>query len=89
MYLKWKGLPCVLTAPCQNGAACTNNNLGGYSCTCVTGYTGVNCQYGKKKFSNPLIKILNIKTLFIKLSIHIPQDYFPMWINEIKQIIID
>ena len=47
-----KALPCILSNPCQNGAPCTNNNLGGYTCTCVTGYTGTNCQY-------PLPCILN------------------------------
>ena len=41
-----KALPCILSSPCLNGATCTNNNLGGYTCTCATGYTGVNCQYG-------------------------------------------
>ena len=43
---KQKALPCILTSPCQNGATCTNNNLGGYSCTCLTGFTGTNCQFG-------------------------------------------
>ena len=41
-----KALPCILTAPCQNGAACTDDNIGGYTCTCASGYTGTNCQYG-------------------------------------------
>jgi hypothetical protein len=40
-------LPCTLTKPCQNNAACGDNNLGGYTCTCITGYNGVNCEYGK------------------------------------------
>ena len=44
---KCQALPCVLISPCKNGATCTNDNLGGYSCTCATGYTGTNCQYGK------------------------------------------
>ena len=43
---KFKALPCILANPCLNGAACTNNNLGGYTCTCASGYTGTNCQYG-------------------------------------------
>ena len=43
----FKARPCILTAPCRNGATCTNDNLGGYSCTCASGYTGINCQYGK------------------------------------------
>ena len=47
MKNKCQALPCVLISPCKNGAKCTNDNLGGYSCTCATGYTGTNCQYGK------------------------------------------
>ena len=47
LKLKSKALPCVLSSPCQNGATCTNNNLGGYTCACATGYMGTNCQYGK------------------------------------------
>ena len=41
-----KALPCELNSPCQNGATCTDDNVGGYACTCATGYTGTNCQYG-------------------------------------------
>lgn len=37
-------LPCQRRSPCQNGATCTNDGSGGYRCTCVTGYTGTNCQ---------------------------------------------
>ena len=44
-----KALPCTLSSPCLNNAKCTNNNLGGYTCTCLTGYTGTNCQYGTGK----------------------------------------
>ncbi len=44
-----KALPCTLANPCQNGAGCTNNLVGGYTCLCATGYTGINCSYGKKK----------------------------------------
>lgn len=39
-------LPCTLSNPCIYGT-CYDNYLGGYSCTCITGYTGTNCQYGK------------------------------------------
>ena len=31
--------------PCQNGGTCTDQ-LNGYTCTCVVGYTGDNCQTG-------------------------------------------
>lgn len=30
--------------PCQNGGSCTPQ-VGGYSCKCVPGYNGVNCQH--------------------------------------------
>ena len=34
------------SSPCQNGATC--NELGNrYTCTCASGYTGVNCELGK------------------------------------------
>ena len=32
--------------PCQNGASCVDR-LGKYRCTCVFGYTGVNCETSK------------------------------------------
>ena len=47
-FLKNKALPCTLNKPCQNGATCTNDNVGGYKCTCATGYTGTNCEYGMR-----------------------------------------
>jgi len=31
--------------PCQNGATCTNaGNSLGYTCKCLPGYSGTNCQ---------------------------------------------
>ena len=32
-----------LSSPCQNGAQCTNDGAN-YVCTCLSGYTGVNCE---------------------------------------------
>ena len=43
MYL---ALPCILSQPCKNSATCTNDNVGGYTCTCPRGYTGKNCEIG-------------------------------------------
>lgn len=31
--------------PCQNGATC-NDHVNKYSCSCVPGYTGIDCQTG-------------------------------------------
>ena len=36
-------LPCERLTPCQNGATCSNDGFGGYSCTCQPGYEGENC----------------------------------------------
>ena len=34
--------------PCQNGGKCTNVN-GDYSCSCVSGFEGKNCEKGIDK----------------------------------------
>ncbi len=36
---------CVTMKPCQNEGAC-ENLPGSYQCTCITGYTGKNCENG-------------------------------------------
>ena len=41
------------TNPCLNGASCTNKH-GDYECTCPAGFTGKNCEQGKKR--NKVIK---------------------------------
>ena len=33
--------------PCMNGAECTNE-ASAYSCVCVEGFTGVNCETGQR-----------------------------------------
>lgn len=62
-FLMKKVLPCILSKPCQNGATCIDDNIGGYKCTCPTGYTGKNCQYGMIFIimNIPLKKSSNIK----------------------------
>ena len=32
--------------PCQNRANCSMPTLGVYTCQCVAGYTGINCEAG-------------------------------------------
>ncbi len=39
----------MLNNPCFNGAKCTDDFTGGYTCTCKDGFTGKNCQYGTSK----------------------------------------
>ena len=35
------------TYPCRNGATCTNDPPGSYTCDCSPGYEGQNCENGK------------------------------------------
>ena len=35
------------SSPCQNGGTCTDN-VNGYTCDCVAGYTGTECQTGQE-----------------------------------------
>ncbi len=45
---KLEELPCDLNADqCENGGTCANDNMGSYTCSCLKGYTGENCQTGK------------------------------------------
>ncbi len=41
-------MPCNLGSPCGIHGTCTNDNLGGYTCACATGYTGTNCNIRKR-----------------------------------------
>ena len=34
------------SSPCQNGATCIDDGDGA-ACTCVPGYTGLRCEFGK------------------------------------------
>ena len=36
-------LRCQRDAPCQNGATCTNDGVGGYHCLCEPGWEGTDC----------------------------------------------
>ena len=43
-------MPCNLGSPCGIHGTCTDDNLGGYTCACATGYTGTNCNIRKREF---------------------------------------
>ena len=75
-------MPCDLnTGVCKNGATCTNDNKGGYTCTAPIGYTGKNAEIGTiirvvflKKDIRLVIKFLNFQ---IKL-------YHVIWLIHVK-----
>ena len=43
-----------IPVPCQNGGSCTDE-VNGYTCTCLAGYTGADCQIGLLNISNIVI----------------------------------
>ena len=42
------------TSPCQNGGSCTDQ-VNGYTCNCVGGYDGTNCENGNN--NNVILKL--------------------------------
>ena len=42
--------PCDVLKPCQNNGTCVNatTSLSGYSCACLSGFGGENCQYDRR-----------------------------------------
>jgi hypothetical protein len=53
IFFSIKELPCTLIQPCKNNGLCTDDFLGGYVCTCETGYVGTNCETRKISFQVP------------------------------------
>lgn len=58
MYIFADANACRQSAPCKNGATCTSTGVSVYKCTCATGYTGTNCDQGKKYSSMISSKIV-------------------------------
>lgn len=38
---------CRSSSPCQNGGTCSYVSMNVYTCSCVTGWAGTNCEEGK------------------------------------------
>ena len=50
MTLKKVSNACLTLTPCLNGGTCQVTGQGSsYTCTCSTGFSGLNCQICKKK----------------------------------------
>ena len=61
------------STPCQNGGTCTDA-VNSYTCACVPGYTGTNCETGDYNFdknihNNNLLHKCNIPELHKKDSV--------------------
>ena len=48
IFFQIKALPCILSQPCVNNGNCSNDMTGGYTCSCLAGYKGGDCQIGNK-----------------------------------------
>ena len=55
------------SAPCQNRGTCVDST-DGYSCTCVPGYTGANCETGILVYSKLKIQMNNLYENNVKQS---------------------
>ena len=50
------------TSPCQNGGSCTDQ-VNGYTCNCVAGYDGTDCETGNNATSIDFYIAIKIYTL--------------------------
>lgn len=69
------------TTPCQNGATCTDI-VNDYKCRCVAGYTGNNCQTGRRNKNCVLNIDQDIPFIAHSCSSYIPcRAYSKYWIG--------
>ena len=53
-YQKITDIDECASSPCQNGGTC-NDNINSYTCDCIPGYSGSNCEIGKNLESYVLL----------------------------------
>ena len=54
------------SSPCQNDGTCTDE-VNGYTCSCVAGYTGTNCETSKSSIHNILRNGWFYDTIVVKI----------------------
>lgn len=65
--------------PCQHGSTC-NDLINDYSCTCLPGYTGKDCENGKYRLMNTFIWLLgctieHLKMLTVQEQYHLYNEH--------------
>ena len=66
--------------PCENGATCVDND-GFYTCSCLAGYEGPNCQDSKIFIVSASIKLISY--------IHLPrQDSFKQTVAKLDTVLL-
>ena len=67
-----------LTKPCQNRGVCVNN-FGSYSCSCVSGFLGQNCETGTPNLWNYLDQCISLTPNLIFRYRRVPEKAMPEW----------
>ena len=58
------------SGPCQNGGTCTDQ-VNGYLCSCVAGYSGADCQTGELTVVYECNTIVDSLVFFSKLAVEL------------------
>ena len=66
---------CSSHRPCQHGAKCLNDGDGGYSCVCLAGFTGTNCERDLRDCTNRQLSCLHNGTCQVNRHSHLPVCY--------------